>query len=368
MQVGRNITLIKEYADEFLNGSNVGTSPFLLYVAFHDPHRCGHTQPQYGQFCEKFGNGEEGMGLIPDWKPVAYNASNVVVPYFVQDTPAARADLAAQYTTVSRLDQGVGLLVGLLEKYGVLDDTLILYSSDNGIPFPSGRTNLYEPGVNEPLFVSMPQEQHSWGKTSDTPASLLDIVPTVLDWYEISYPAYRMFGVNNVTLTGVSLLNSVRGGNAAKAPADRPIFTSHNLHEVTMYYPMRSVKTRAFRLIHNLNFKMPFGIDQDFFVSPTFQDLLNRTAHGQQTHWYKTLQSYYYRSEWELYSLLDDPEEKNNLAGNAKYQEQLNELQAELFSWQQVTDDPWRCAPQGVLENSGIYPKSGVCMSMNNST
>jgi len=34
--------------------------PFFLYVAFHDPHRCGHTHPQYGEFCERFGNGEEG--------------------------------------------------------------------------------------------------------------------------------------------------------------------------------------------------------------------------------------------------------------------------------------------------------------------
>lgn len=46
------------------------------------------------------------MGTIPDWKPVIYDPSKVVVPYFVQDTPAAREDIAVQYTTISRLDQG----------------------------------------------------------------------------------------------------------------------------------------------------------------------------------------------------------------------------------------------------------------------
>ena len=46
------------------------------------------------------------MGVIPDWKPIKYNPAKVPVPYFVQDTPAAREDLAAQYTTISRLDQG----------------------------------------------------------------------------------------------------------------------------------------------------------------------------------------------------------------------------------------------------------------------
>jgi N-sulfoglucosamine sulfohydrolase len=82
-------------------------SPFFLYVAFHDPHRCGHTNPQYGNFCEKFGNGEPGMGLIEDWSPIYYKPEQIQLPYFVQDTPAARQDVAAQYTTISRLDQGI---------------------------------------------------------------------------------------------------------------------------------------------------------------------------------------------------------------------------------------------------------------------
>lgn len=53
--------------------------PFFLYVAFHDPHRCGHSQPQYGTFCEKFGNGESGMGRILDWTPQTYDPQDVLV-------------------------------------------------------------------------------------------------------------------------------------------------------------------------------------------------------------------------------------------------------------------------------------------------
>lgn len=53
--------------------------PFFLYVAFHDPHRCGHSQPQYGTFCEKFGNGERGMGWIPDWTPQIFQPEEVQV-------------------------------------------------------------------------------------------------------------------------------------------------------------------------------------------------------------------------------------------------------------------------------------------------
>lgn len=46
------------------------------------------------------------MGNIPDWEPVHYDPADVVVPYFVQDTPTARLEISKQYTTISRLDQG----------------------------------------------------------------------------------------------------------------------------------------------------------------------------------------------------------------------------------------------------------------------
>ena len=105
-QVGRNITRIAELVKLFLDKTKTKSKNFFLYVAFHDPHRCGHTQPQFGEFCEKFGNGQVGMGTIPDWKPKYYKPEDVIIPDFVPDTPAARADIAAQYTTISRLDQG----------------------------------------------------------------------------------------------------------------------------------------------------------------------------------------------------------------------------------------------------------------------
>ena len=52
------------------------------------------------------------MGTIPDWEPVKYDPDKVLVPYFVQDTPVARNDIAKQYTTISRLDQGIIRQIG----------------------------------------------------------------------------------------------------------------------------------------------------------------------------------------------------------------------------------------------------------------
>lgn len=128
------------------------------------------------------------------------------------------------------------------------------------------------------------------------------------------------------------------------------VFSSQSHHEVTMSYPMRSVYHQNFRLIHNLSFKMPFPIDQDFYVSPTFQDLLNRTMASQPTGWYKDLHHYYYRERWELYDVSQDPQETRNLAADPDLAQVLEMLKAQLVKWQWETHDPWVCAPDGVLE------------------
>ena len=68
-QVGRNITKIKLLMREFLSKNNKEI-PFFLMISMHDPHRCGHITPEYGSFCERWGSGEIGTGIIPDWKPI----------------------------------------------------------------------------------------------------------------------------------------------------------------------------------------------------------------------------------------------------------------------------------------------------------
>ena len=361
MQVGRNITYIKDLVRTFIQVND--TRPFLLYVAFHDPHRCGHTHPEYGQFCEKFGNGEDGMGLIPDWNPVHYEPDQVHVPYYVQDTPVARDDIATYYTTISRLDQGVGLIMKELELAGLLNDTLILFSSDNGSPYPSGRTNVYEPGLQIPLIVSSPKNKHFWGIRTEELSSLLDITPTVLDWFNTSYPNYTILsGAKEVVLTGRSLLNTPTNATYFQ---HTHLYASHSLHEITMYYPMRSIRTKRFKLIQNIGYRTPFPIDQDFYISPVFQDILNRSL-SNNLPWYKTLGDYYYRPQWELFDLKIDFTERNNMAGKPLYKRIFSRLKNRLKKWQNMTQDPWICAPGCVLQDSGAYKRHHQCQPLDN--
>eukprot|EP01084_Bolivina_argentea_P038710 71593_1 len=260
MQVGRNITLMKEYMiDFFENQLPSKDTPWLLYMAPVDTHRgCGGNQ---GPFCNYWGNGTESMGTIPDWTPITYDPATLKLPYWIPDTPQARQDYADYFETYSRLDQGVGLFIDQIKQRGYLNDTLIIFSSDNGEPFPSAKTNLYEQGQIEPYFISIPEYwQHGYDAPifSDYMVSTTDVLPTVLEWCDISYPNYTLNG-KQVVLTGESLLSVVTNKQTNNERKSN-IFGSHIFHESTMYYPMRTARNQQYRLIHNLNWQAPFHI------------------------------------------------------------------------------------------------------------
>ncbi|XP_071479780.1 N-sulphoglucosamine sulphohydrolase-like [Diadema antillarum] len=360
LQCARNITQMKLYVREFFAQNK--TSPFMLYVGFNDAHRCGG---KYGEFCEKYGNGEKGMGIIEDWTPRYYDPKDVHVPYFLPDTLTTRVDITKQYTSLSRLDSGIGMLLAELKRVGHLNDTLIIYTSDNGIPFPNAKTNLFEPGMGEPMLVSNPFVKDRWGQVSDAMTSTMDIVPTVLDWFGIPSPGKegspskgQQTGVKKETesatkLTGHSMLPLTQ---SEPSTGWDHVYASHNFHEVTMYYPMRVIRNRRYRLIHNLNNRAPYPMATDLYACPTFLEILNNTESGRPTNWFKTLNKYYYRDEWELYDLQNDPHEVVNLANDPAHQDVRQNLTSQLHSWLMETDDTWHCYPEGVRFKGGCGP------------
>lgn len=223
--VARNITYMKEAFQDFL--AFAGSAPWFFYVGFGDSHRCGGAM---GEFCELYGiDNKTGASTIPDWTPHTYKAEEVVVPYWIQDTPVARADIAHMYTAKNRMDQGVGLMMEVLQKAGQAEDTLVIYFADNGAPFAAGKTNFYTPGMIEPLVVSVPGK--SGGVRSTALASSLDLFPTWLEWAGLPLPKYSLLG-EKVEYTGKSLLPYLGQG----APGAYVAEDSNRLHPLLRTY------------------------------------------------------------------------------------------------------------------------------------
>ncbi|CAG2118020.1 unnamed protein product, partial [Medioppia subpectinata] len=192
--------------------------------------------------------------------------------------------------------------------------------------------------------------------------SLLDIMPTILDWFDISLPQYKLFG-KKVRYTGKSLIPFT---NQERHEEVRDVFGSHSWHELTMYYPMRSIRTQRYKLIHNLNHYAPYAIDEDLYLAPSFQYILNRTHQSLPIYWFKTLHQYYYRQEYELFDLKYDSIEANNIYSDMKYNNFTKMLKKRLRGWMSATGDPFICSPHSVLEDTGEYKSKPKCLPLFN--
>ncbi len=306
---GRNPVQIAQQAKKFL--ADCGEKPFFLLVGFTDPHRAARGFANTGKY--------PASVLRAKFDP-----KSLPVPYFLPDQPEVRAELAEYYQSITRLDQGVGLVLKELANAKKFDDTLIIFLSDNGMPFPGAKTTLYDPGIHLPLIVRKPGQAH--GTQCNAMASWTDITPTILDWCQVK---------SSAVLPGRSLLPLLEKENVEGWDT---VFASHQSHEVTMYYPMRVVRTRTHKYILNLAHPLEFPHAGDLWSSPTWQGIVKRgdTKMGE-----RDVKAYLHRPKEELYDLAKDPHELRNLAGTPAAAKVLEELRAKLADWRKQTNDPW---------------------------
>ncbi|MCZ6674799.1 MAG: sulfatase [Verrucomicrobia bacterium] len=302
--------------------------PFFLYWASDDPHRSNaflpNGLPTFDTYPlpNKFGNREEGY---PGIHPVIYDPNDVIVPPFLPDTAASRAEIAEYYQSVSRLDEGIGHLIDILKKSKKYDNTVIIYISDNGIAFAGAKTTLYEPGMRLPCIVREPG-QSKIGRTQDAMISWVDLAPTIMD--------YAGIDVSNMELHGRSFRNGVSG----KLEGWDEIYASHTFHEATMYYPMRVLKTRQYKLIFNIANELEFPLAKDLLQSPTW---VSMQKEGLELYGKRTPNALLHRPRLELYDLDKDPHETRNLSDSPKHQKVKQEMVAKLQAFQNETKDPW---------------------------
>ena len=107
---------------------------------------------------------------------------------------------------------------------------------------------------------------------------------------------------------------------------------------MTMYYPMRMVRTAKYKYILNLAHKLDYPMSSDLYNSPTWQGIKSR---GDKTIGKRNLATYVNRPREELYDLEKDPNELKNVAGDEAYAKVLTELRDKVKEWQEKTKDPW---------------------------
>jgi len=305
----RDVRELAIAASSFIRASD--DRPFFVTIAYSDPHRAAVD----------YGNDR----AWPDVKTNRYDPRRVPVPSHLPDLPAVRMDLAEYYESISRLDTGVGMILDDLATIGRADDTLVIFLSDNGRPFPGAKTNFYDPGLHLPLIIHAPGSAPSINKAM---VSWVDIAPTILEWTGVAPPAAY-------PLSGSSLLPLL--GRQDEVQRDT-VFASHDFHEINQYYPMRAIRTRTHSYILNLAHPLDYPIAGDVAGSPSWKAI---SADPSILIGRRSQAAYLKRSSEELYDLSRDPDELNNVAADPAYAAVKAALAERLRAVRAASKDPW---------------------------
>jgi N-sulfoglucosamine sulfohydrolase len=233
-------------------------------------------------------------------------------PGNLPDDPATRADMAGFKASARSLDHGVGAVLGALDRQGLADDTLVVLTTDHGTPFPGAKATLFDRGIGVMLIVRGPAG-FDGGRVVDELVTHLDIYPTLCELAGIEPPGF---------LQGRSLLPIAR-----REPGDLhdAIFAGVTYHAA--YEPQRAVRTRRYKYIRRFGERttpvLPNADD-----SPS-KDVLIRYGWADRR-----------LAPEQLYDLVFDPGEADNLAGEPDLADVRRELAGRLEAWMRETDDP----------------------------
>ncbi len=302
--------------------------PFCFWYGATEPHRTY----------------EAGSGLKAGKK-----LESVAVPPFLPDVPEVRADLLDYFLEVEWFDRHLGEMLAALEESGELENTLVVVTSDNGMPFPRAKANLYEYGIRVPLAVR-------WGdkvrgrRVAEDLVSFVDFAPTFLDAARVTARA---------GMAGRSFLDILTSG-ASRDSSRGFVLAGRERHSHcrpdNLGYPVRAIRSREYLYIWNMKpERWPIGDppgyhDTDDSPTKTFLlERLNSPSFGHLAHL-----SFAKRPGEELYDIRKDPGCLENLAEVAAYARLKEKLSGELKKRLTEQEDPRLLGYGDIFES---YPR-----------
>lgn len=266
------------------------------------------------------------------WEPnQSYDPATLPIPPNMVDTPKTRLALANYYQDITTMDRHLGEVVASLRRHGLEENTLLVYTSDQGSEWPHCKWTLYDTGLLVPFVARWPGRIPA-GSTCDALVSLVDLTPTLVDLAGGQVPD----GLDGRSFAEVLL------GRASRFR--RYIFATHTGDGTMNRFPQRCVRDERYKYIGNLrpeqtwttHFTLVPGIPNshkevwDTWVAKAREDpdaarLVNLIEH---------------HPAEELYDTQRDPYELDNLAGRPEFQARLETMRRELRTWMATQNDP----------------------------
>ena len=264
----------------------------------------------------------------------AYPPKKLTLPENIADTSETRTCFSKYLAEITYMDSQVGEILGVLDASGKREETLVLFTSEQGSQFPGNKWTNWNTGVHTALVASWPETVKP-GRT-DALVQYADIVPTILALNGESESAIQQ------KCDGVSFLPSLLEG----APSQRKyVYGLHNNYPEGPPYPIRSISDGTYHLVLNLTPQNSYvekhlmGMSQREQIERKYWSTWMRDC-WQDDRTYHLINRFTTRPAVALYNSAADPYELKNLAGQPEHEETMKVLQSALQAWMQLQGDP----------------------------
>jgi arylsulfatase A-like enzyme len=284
--------------EPFIADAKAKNQPFFLYVASHDPH-------------SPWTRGDRSL----------FDAKKLTLPPTLVDTEETRNKYVNYLAEINQLDSDVGKIDALIEKYGLTENTVFIFTSEQGHSFPFAKWTCYDAGLQTAFIVRWKGVVKPQSKT-DAICEYVDVTPTVIDIAGGEQPK---------DLDGKSFLAVITGKTARFKDASYAVQTSRGVIAGPDYYGIRSVRDAKYRYILNLTPDMTFrctSTQKNDAVWASWTEKAQTDDFARQQ-----VQRYCQRPGEELYDVVKDPFQMNNLADDPKLAKVIQSMRKKLEQW-----------------------------------
>ncbi|MEX2569624.1 MAG: sulfatase [Cyclobacteriaceae bacterium] len=305
---------LQEYAEQ--------EQPFALIIASGEPH-------------EPWNRGN----------PDKFDPDKLHLPPYFVDTQYTRELYTNYLAEMEHLDLQVGQSLKALEKSGKANNTLVLFTSEHGSPFPGGKWTNWNTGVHT-AFVARWPGVISPGQRTDALIQYADVLPTLVDIVGGT--------VNKSEFDGTSFLPVLKGDTDQHREY---VYFMHNNVPEGPPYPIRSVTNGTHHYIRNLTPENIY-IEKHIFGGRAVEPFLVTWFYKSttDTHARNMLNRFIHRPAEELYNMEQDPFEFENLAAETEFENIKRELSNALDAWMESQNDPGEALDSWeAYKNNGGY-------------
>ena len=298
--------------------------PFVFWYGGYEPHRAY----EYGSGIETGGKRLSDIDqVLPLWP----------------ENDSVRTDMLDYAFEIEHFDRHLGRMLALLEERGELENTIVVVTADNGMPFPGIKGQEYELSNHLPLAIMWPGGIEHPGRVIEDLVSFIDFAPTFLEVAGLSEEESGMEAI-----TGRSLTDIFYSPEAGQVNPERDhVLIGKERHDVgrpqDRGYPIRGLVTGDYLYLRNFEpERWPAGNPETGYLntdgSPTKTVVIESRQQSETLrYWQRSLGK---RPEEELYRIASDPANMNNLADEAVYESFMSTLRERLFAELEEQDDP----------------------------